>query len=116
MIGETIDKCITDYVNIVLEEGGMPELPDDLVVKDNIGEVIEKSIILHIRTWMLEDKIGLSTTDSEVADLKRKIDICFKKKRPQYIQAINRMMDNAIVNKKSLTEDSVKNYSGHANG
>ena len=116
MIGETIDKCITDYVNIVLEEGGMPELPDDLVATDNIGEVIEKSIILHIRTWMLEDKIGLATTDSEVADLKRKIDICFKKKRPQYIQAINRMMDNAIVNEKSLTEDSVKNYSGHVDG
>ena len=52
MIGETIDKCITDYVNIVLEEGGMPELPDDLVATDNIGEVIEKSIILHIRTWI----------------------------------------------------------------
>jgi len=116
MIGETIDNCIKDYVNIVLEEGGMPELPDDLVATDNIGEVIEKSIILHIRTWMLEDKIGLATTDSEVADLKRKIDICFKKKRPQYIEAINRMLDNAIVNEKSLTEDSVKNYSGHTDG
>ena len=109
-----IDKCIKDYVATVLEAGGMPELPDDLVATDNIGEVIEKSIILHIRTWMLEDKIGVASNDSTIADLKRKIDICFKQKRPQYIQAINRMIDNAIVNDKTLVEDSVKNYSGHS--
>ena len=114
MIGEMIDKCIKDYVATVLEEGGMPELPDDLVATDNIGEVIEKSIILHIRTWMLEDKIGVASDDSTIADLKRKIDICFKQKRPQYIQAINRMIDNAIVNDETLVEDSVKNYSGHS--
>tara|TARA_R110002124_G_scaffold115182_1_gene270914 strand:+ start:99 stop:443 length:345 start_codon:yes stop_codon:yes gene_type:complete len=114
MIGEMIDKCIKDYVATVLEAGGMPELPDDLVATDNIGEVIEKSIILHIRTWMLEDKIGVASNDSTIADLKRKIDICFKQKRPQYIQAINRMIDNAIVNDKTLVEDSVKNYSGHS--
>ena len=113
MIGEKIDDCIKDYVASVLAEGNMPELPDDLITTDNIGEVIEKSIILHIRTWMLEDKIGIATDDSVIADLKRKIDICFKKKRPQYIQAINRMIDNAIVNDKTLVEDSVKNYSGH---
>jgi len=116
MIGETIDNSIKDYVNLILEQGDLPKLPDDLVTTDNIGEVIEKSIILHIRTWMLEDKIGVATDDSEIANLKRKIDICFKQKRPQYIQAINRMIDNAIVNGKTLTEDSVKNYSGHTNG
>tara|TARA_R110001632_G_scaffold180185_1_gene300245 strand:- start:1138 stop:1479 length:342 start_codon:yes stop_codon:yes gene_type:complete len=113
MIGEKIDECIKDYVASVLGEGNMPELPDDLVATDNIGEVIEKSIILHIRTWMLEDKIGIANDDSVIADLKRKIDICFKQKRPQYIQAINRMIDNAIINDKTLVEDSVKNYSGH---
>ena len=113
MIGETIDKCIKMYVESVLVGGEMPELPADLISTDNIGEVIEKSIILHIRTWMLEDKIGIASEDSEIADLKRKIDICFKQKRPQYIQAINRMIDNTIINEKSLIEDSVKNYSGH---
>jgi len=115
MIGETIDSCIKRYVDEVLSKSStMPDIPDDLITTDNIGEVIEKSIILHIRTWMLEDKIGIATSDSEIADLKKKIDICFKKKRPQYIQAINRMIDNAVVNNHSLVEDSVKNYSGHS--
>ena len=115
MIGENIDDFIKEYVNRVLSESSeMPDIPADLVATDNIGEVIEKSIILHIRTWMLEDKIGIATNDTEIADLKRKIDICFKQKRPSYIQALNRMIDNAIRTGNSLIEDSVKNYSGHS--
>ena len=50
--------------------------------------------------------------DSEIAELKRKIDICFKQKRPKYVEAINRMINNAIINNKSLVEDSVKLYKG----
>jgi len=46
-------------------------------------------------------------------NLKRKVDICFKQKRPKYVQAINRMVDNAIINEKSLIEDSVKKYKGY---
>ena len=62
---------------------------------------------------MLEDRVGVATEDSEVASLKKKIDICFKQKRPSYIQAVNRMIDDAIVNQTSLVEDSVKSYEGH---
>ena len=45
-----------------------------------------------------------------VADLKRKIDICFKIKRPRLVQAINMLVDNSIAKNKSLREDSVKVY------
>ena len=44
--------------------------------------------------------------------LKRKIDICFKQKRPRLVQAINRQVSDAIVNNTSLVEDSVKLYKG----
>jgi hypothetical protein len=62
--------------------------------------------------WYLEDAMADAKTDTELADLKRKVDICFKQKRPKYVQGINRMIDNAIVNNKSLIEDSVKKYNG----
>jgi len=62
--------------------------------------------------WYLEDAIGMTESDNEIVDLKRKIDICFKVKRPKYVQAINRMVDNSIIHGKSLIEDSVKHYKG----
>jgi hypothetical protein len=75
-----------------------------------LGEVIEKLVILHIRTWFLEDMAGVAKTDAELADIKRKVDICFKQKRPMYVQAINKMIDSAIKGERSLQEDSVKIY------
>ena len=62
--------------------------------------------------WYLEDAIGSSNSDTEIANLKRKIDICFKDKRPRYVEAINKMIDNSIKTEKSLIEDSVKLYKG----
>lgn len=110
---QTLEDLIKEYVDEICSERTMVDLPDDLIATDNLGEVIEKFVILHIRTWMLEDRVGVATEDSEIASLKKKIDICFKQKRPSYIQAINRMIDDAIVNRRSLVEDSVKSYEGH---
>ena len=63
--------------------------------------------------WYLEDAIAENySDDSKVAELKRKIDICFKDKRPMYVQAINRMVDKSIIDGKSLIGDSVKFYKG----
>jgi hypothetical protein len=62
--------------------------------------------------WMLEDAIQAAKSDEEIADLKRKCDICFKVKRPRYVQAVNLMVDNAIRTNRSLVEDSVKLYKG----
>ena len=108
--GEVIDAAIKNTVNDVLAKG---ELPDIIFSEtDNLGEVVEKLCILHIRTWMLEDAAQEATTDEELGALKRKIDICFKQKRPRLVQAINRQVSDAIINRTSLIEDSVKLYKG----
>ena len=111
---ELIDKCIEETVNNTLKDlKDSKDLPDvQYIETDNLGEVVEKLSILHIRTWMLEDAIQESKTDSEIAELKRKIDICFKVKRPRLVQAVNLLVDNAISNGRTLREDSVKLYKG----
>ena len=115
MIGENIEDIIRETTKELLNRGKNVEMPEDLIQTDNIGEVIEKLSILHCRMWYLEDAISSATSDSEIAELKRKIDICFKVKRPRYVEAINRMMEDSIVNSKSLVEDSVKHYKGFSN-
>jgi len=115
MIGEKIEDIIRETTKELLNRGKNVEMPEDLIQTDNIGEVIEKLSILHCRMWYLEDAISSATSDSEIAELKRKIDICFKVKRPRYVEAINRMMEDSIVNSKSLVEDSVKHYKGFSN-
>ena len=113
-LGENIEDIIARTVKDVLSK---IEIPDSTYVEtDNLGEVIEKLAIIHIRMWMLEDAIQAATSDAEIADLKRKCDICFKVKRPRYVQAINLMVDNAIRTNRSLIEDSVKLYKGINNG
>jgi hypothetical protein len=112
MIGKKIEEIIQLKIKKTLDKSKEVEIPDDIIETDNIGEVIEKLAILHCRMWYLEDAIGLAKTDEEIADLKRKIDICFKVKRPRYVEAINKMIDNSIRSGKSLQEDSVKLYKG----
>lgn len=109
-IGNLFDEYIKKTVDEVLSFKEIPNV--EYVETDNLGEVIEKLSILHIRTWMLEDAIQEAKSDSEVADLKRKIDICFKVKRPRLVQAINLLVENSIRTGKSLQEDSVKLYKG----
>ena len=112
MIGEKIEELIKNKTLEILTKYKNVELPDDIIETDNLGEVIEKLSILHCRMWYLEDAISDAKTDSEIAELKKKIDICFKSKRPKYVEAINRMVDNSIRQGKSLIEDSVKLYKG----
>lgn len=109
-LGTSIEQIIKETVDRVLDDREMPD--SEYVATDNLGEVIEKLAIIHIRMWMLEDAIQAAKTDEEVAELKRKCDICFKVKRPKYVQAINKLVDDAIIFRKSLREDSVKLYKG----
>lgn len=111
-IGIYIEDIIKETIKQILNKNKNVELPNNLIETDNIGEVIEKLAILHCRMWYLEDTISCSTNDNEIAQLKRKIDICFKQKRPKYVEAINKMIDNSILTEKSLIEDSVKLYKG----
>jgi hypothetical protein len=110
--GETIETIILNKTKEILNKNKNVDLPEDIIETDNLGEVIEKLSILHCRMWYLEDAISDAKSDSEIAELKRKIDICFKTKRPKYVQAINRMVENCITTSKSLVEDSVKHYKG----
>lgn len=108
--GNLIDECIKETIDEVLSRRELPDV--EYIETDNLGEVVEKLSILHTRMWMLEDAIQEAKTDAEIADLKRKIDICFKVKRPRLVQAINLLADNAIASGKTLREDSVKLYKG----
>lgn len=112
MIGEQIESIIQKKVVAILNEDIKVPMPDDIIETDNLGEVIEKLSILHCRMWYLEDAISAAKTNDEIAELKKKIDICFKVKRPKYVQAINRMVEKSIKTEKSLIEDSVKLYKG----
>jgi predicted small metal-binding protein len=110
-----LDTIIRDKVHRVLEEtDDLDSVPPEYAASDSLGEVVEKLIILHIRMWHLEDAIQAAKTNDEIADLKRKIDICFKVKRPKLVAALNAIVDDAIVHNKSLREDSVKLYKGIA--
>ena len=108
--GNLIDECIKETIYEVLSRRELPDV--EYIETDNLGEVVEKLSILHTRMWMLEDAIQEAKTDTEVADLKRKIDICFKVKRPRLVQAVNLLVDNAIASGKNLSEESVKLYKG----
>ena len=108
--GNLIDECIKETIDEVLSRRELPDV--EYIETDNLGEVVEKLSILHTRMWMLEDAIQEAKTDAEVADLKRKIDICFKVKRPRLVQSVNLLVDNAIASGKILREDSVKLYKG----
>ena len=109
-LGNSIEDIIKETVDSVLSKGEMPDT--EYIATDNLGEIIEKLAIIHIRMWMLEDAIQEATSDEQIAELKRKCDICFKVKRPKFVQAINVLVDDAIANGKSLREDSVKLYKG----
>ena len=107
---KVIEDIIKTRVSEVLGDKALPDLPGDYIQTDSLGEVLEKLVIIHIRMWMLEDAASLSETDEELAGIKRKIDTCFKVKRPMYVAAINRLIDGAITDGKSLVEESVKLY------
>ena len=113
MVSAMLDMVIQEHVNTILDKRTlMFGDPPEYAASDGFGELLEKLAILHIRTWHLEDAMQSAKTDSELADLKRKVDICFKVKRPKLVAALNAIIDDAISKNKSLREDSVKLYKG----
>jgi len=111
-IGEVIDNFIKQKVTDLLNVNKDTGVPPDFIETDNFGEIIEKLCILHCRMWYLEDSYKTSDSDEVLSDVKRKLDICFKQKRPKLVEAINRSIDKSITSNKSLIEDSVKHYKG----
>ena len=89
----------------------------DIEFSESFAEIMDRFIVLHIRMWKLEDAIAEAKSDSEVADLKRKIDYCFKDRRPKLTKAINSYLD-VYVNKnqvKKFSEENIKLYKGFKN-
>ena len=84
---------------------------------DNFAEMLEKYIILHIRMWKLEDACAESDEPQEVFALKRKLDYCFKDRRPKLTKAINQYLDEHINAEytKRLDDGNVKQYKGFKN-
>ena len=109
-IGEFIDNFIKEKITNLLNNNKDTGVPSDLIETDNFGEIIEKLCILHCRMWYLEDTYKSTDNDEILADVKRKLDICFKNKRPKLVEAINRLIDKSIKENKTLIEDSVKYY------
>ena len=114
MVADKIEEAIKEAIQKTLGDQKEQLIPNNVefIETDSLGETVEKLAILHIRTWMLEDAIQQASTNYEIADLKKKIDICFKVKRPKYVAAINAMIDNSIKTGRSLQEESVKLYKG----
>ena len=106
---DIIDQRIKDTVKSICEKKTLPDNIEFLET-DNIGEVIDKLCIMHIRLWMLEDLATPDLSDEEMGKLKRKIDDCFKTRRPKLVAAINKLIEKAVVEGKSLSEESVKIY------
>ena len=110
MVAENLEEVIKTQVNKTLEESDqnptekLARLPE-FIETDSLGETVEKLVILHIRTWMLEDAIQAAISDKEVADLKRKIDICFKIKRPKFFGFCDwRQICQCIIRKVKRTQ------------
>lgn len=91
---------------------------DGLEFSENFAEMLDRFVVLHIRMWKLEDAIANAKNDTEVAELKKKIDFCFKDKRPKLTKAINFFLDSYVDKnhpKKKFSEENIKMYSGYKN-
>jgi hypothetical protein len=89
----------------------------DIEFSESFAEIMDRFIVLHIRMWKLEDAIADAKTDTEVADLKRKVDYCFKDRRPKLTKAINSYLDVYVSknNIRKFSEENVKLYKGFTN-
>lgn len=91
---------------------------DGLEFSENFAEMLDRFVVLHIRMWKLEDAISSAKNDGEIADLKKKIDFCFKEKRPKLTKAINFFLDSYVDKNhpnKKFSEENIKLYSGFKN-
>lgn len=83
---------------------------DNVEFGDSLAELLEKLLIINIRMWKLEDLASQELDDKKLGELKRKIDFCFKEKRPKLIKAINSFLDTYVTNNRRILEENIKNY------
>jgi len=111
---EQISSLLLDEISDRFEKE--PLGVEGLEFSESFAEILDRFIVLHIRMWKLEDAIGLAD-DSEIAPLKRKIDYCFKDRRPKLIKAINSFLDVYInrTHVRKFSEENIKLYKGFDN-
>ena len=118
MASERINKISELLLEEIAERFNKESIHNqDIEFSESFAEIMDRFIVLHIRMWKLEDAIAEAKNDSEVADLKRKVDYCFKDRRPKLTKAINSYLD-VYVNKNSVkkfSEENVKLYKGFKN-
>ena len=109
MIGKTLDEEIKREVQALLTEDKFPRDYDDINT-DTIAELIDRLIIVHIRYWYLEDAMSAETNDSKLADLRRKSEVLFKRKRPALVAAIDKAIVSILVGKETSESYNLKQY------
>jgi len=94
-----------------------PLIIDDIEFSENFAEILDRFFVLHIRMWKLEDTIAQSNDPVERSILKKKIDFCFKEKRPKLTKAINFFLDSYIdkTKTKKFSEENIKLYKEFVN-
>lgn len=112
---ETISKLLLEEISERFEKE--PINIQDLEFSESFAEILDRFLVMHIRMWKIEDKIGLSSDNNEIAELKRKVDFLFKDRRPKLIKAINSFLDLYIDKNhhRKFTEENVKLYNGYKN-
>lgn len=106
-----ISQYISSYKDVAVEG---EESRYTYVGSETIGEVIEKLLILNIRVWILEDLAALAKSEGsneQYISLKRKLDVCFKVKRPNLMDALNKMLKVSLQGEdRFYVDDNVKLY------
>lgn len=87
---------------------------DEYLVSETLGDVIDKLVVLHVRVWNLEDQLVLTDSDEEAGKIAKKIMHEVRTKRPRLIVAINKMMEQVLVNNNLdvLKDEDTKVYKG----
>lgn len=118
MVSERINKISELLLEEIAERFNKEQIHNqDIEFSESFAEIMDRFIVLHIRMWKLEDAIGEAKSDAEVADLKRKVDYCFKDRRPKLTKAINSYLDVYVSKNhvKKFSEENVKLYKGFSN-
>lgn len=110
MFSKDIDKMVEGRVRdmIIAHATSARHVEDEedkqYIASETFGEVLDKLIITHIRTWMLVDKLVVAS-DEEAPAIQRKINHCTHVKRPRLVTALNVMFREIVKGRLDLVDD-----------
>lgn len=118
---ERFTAIVEEAISAIVHEASVEkieEIPDaEYIFTDTVGEIIDRLLILHIRVWHLENRAqAVIDDDAAYANVRRKIEYCFKVKRPGLMAALNRALGDVIKRGREelLLGCDVKQYEGIA--